>query len=158
MKERLQKLISAAGLCSRRRAEEWIVRGKVTVNGGLARLGDSADPETDLILVDGKPLPAAPAQTVTVLLYKPRGVVTTLDDERGRRTVADLLPPELGRLYPVGRLDHLLTQMIVCSANRAAHPADKSRTLQNGGWAGRLSALQSSSRPVSMSRIPVPDP
>ena len=69
MKERLQKLISAAGLCSRRRAEEWIAQGKVTVNGGLARLGDSADPETDLILIDGQPLPAAPAETVTVREY-----------------------------------------------------------------------------------------
>ena len=93
MNQRLQKLISAAGLCSRRRAEEWIALGKVTVNGGLARLGDTADPETDLILVDGQPLPAAPAETVTVLLYKPRGVVTTLADEKGRRTVRSLLPP-----------------------------------------------------------------
>ena len=90
MNERLQKLIAAAGLCSRRTAEEWIIRGKVTVNGNLARLGDTADPETDEILVEGRPLPKASARTATVLLYKPRGVVTTMQDEKGRPTVAEL--------------------------------------------------------------------
>ena len=90
MKERLQKLIAASGLCSRRAAEEWIIRGKVTVNGGLARLGDTADPAADRICVDGQPLPAAPEKSTTILLYKPRGVVTTMHDERGRPTVAEL--------------------------------------------------------------------
>jgi 23S rRNA pseudouridine2605 synthase len=154
MKERLQKLISAAGLCSRRGAEEWIVRGKVTVNGGLARLGDSADPETDAILVDGKPLPAAPARTVTVLLYKPRGVVTTLDDEKGRRTVGSLLPPELGRLYPVGRLDRFSEGLLLMTndgalAQRLTHPAgevNKTYRLWVSGW--REDALDLLRRPI----------
>ena len=142
MTERLQKLISAAGLCSRRRAEEWIVRGKVSVNGNLARLGDSADPDRDLILVDGRPLPAAPANATTVLLYKPRGYVTTLSDERGRPTVAQLLPPELGRLYPVGRLDQFSEGLLLMTndgelANRLTHPrAEISKTycLWVSGW------------------------
>ena len=154
MKERLQKLISAAGLCSRRRAEEWIVRGKVTVNGGLARLGDSADPETDRICVDGRPLPAAPGEKRTVLLYKPRGVVTTLDDERGRRTVASLLPPELGRLNPVGRLDQFSEGLLLMTNDgdllqRLTHPADeidKTYRLWVSGW--REGALEALRRPI----------
>ena len=154
MKERLQKLISAAGLCSRRRAEEWIALGKVTVNGGLARLGDTADPETDLILVDGQPLPAAPAETVTVLLYKPRGVVTTLADEKGRRTVGSLLPPELGRLYPVGRLDQFSEGLLLMTndgalAQRLTRPAgevDKTYSLWVSGW--RPEALALLRRPI----------
>ena len=104
MIERLQKLISAAGLCSRRRAEEWIREGKVTVNGDLARLGDSADPEQDEILVEGKPLPV-PDQKLYLLLNKPRGYVTTLSDEKGRKNAADLVSGCGSRVYPVGRLD-----------------------------------------------------
>ena len=154
MKERVQKIISAAGLCSRRRAEEWIVQGKVTVNGGLARLGDTADPETDLVLIDGKPLPAVPAETVTVLLYKPRGVVTTLSDEKGRQTVAELLPPALGRLYPVGRLDQFSEGLLLMTndgalAQRLTHPAGEVRKtyrLWVSGWhEGALALLR---RPI----------
>ena len=149
MRERIQKLISAAGLCSRRAAEEWIAEGKVTVNGGLARLGDTADPALDEILVDGKPLPTPPAKSTTVLLYKPRGYVTTLSDERGRRTVAELLPPELGRLYPVGRLDQFSEGLLLMTndgalANRLAHPAGEVRKtyrLWVSGWRGEALAL-----------------
>ena len=149
MRERIQKLISAAGLCSRRAAEEWIAEGKVTVNGGLARLGDTADPALDEILVDGKPLPTPPAKSTTVLLYKPRGYVTTLSDERGRRTVAELLPPELGRLYPVGRLDQFSEGLLLMTndgalANRLAHPAGEVRKtyrLWVAGWRGEALAL-----------------
>ncbi len=142
MKERLQKLIARAGLCSRRRAEEWITQGKVTVNGDLARLGDGADPERDEILVDGRPLPAVPPERVTVLLNKPRGVVTTLSDEKGRRTVGELLPPELGRLCPVGRLDQFSEGLLLMTndgelANRLTHPAGEVRKtyrLWVSGW------------------------
>ena len=142
MKERLQKLLSASGLCSRRAAEEWIIRGKVTVNGGLARLGDTADPALDEIRVEGRPLPAPPAATTTVLLYKPRGVVTTLQDEKGRPTVAALLPPELGRLYPVGRLDQFSEGLLLMTndgalANRLTHPkgeVNKTYRLWVSGW------------------------
>ena len=87
MKERLQKLISARGLASRRKAEELITAGRVSVNGRTAALGDSADPETDDILVDGKPLPEI-NRRVYLMLHKPRGYVTTLSDEKGRKNVA----------------------------------------------------------------------
>ena len=104
MEERLQKLLSAAGVCSRRAAETYIADGRVTVNGQPAELGQRADPERDDIRVDGKPL-APRAEHVYLLLNKPRGYVTTLADERGRKTVAELVKDCGQRVYPVGRLD-----------------------------------------------------
>ena len=104
MRERLQKIIAAAGLMARRKAEEAIREGRVTVNGVPATLGDSAEPETDRICLDGKPLPKEEAKR-TVLLYKPRGVVTSLRDEKGRRDLRELLRDFPERLTPVGRLD-----------------------------------------------------
>ena len=104
MEERLQKLLSAAGVCSRRAAETYIAGGRVTVNGQPAELGQRADPERDDIRVDGKPL-APKAEHVYLLLNKPRGYVTTLADERGRKTVAELVKDCGQRVYPVGRLD-----------------------------------------------------
>lgn len=104
MTERIQKLLAAAGLCSRRTAEEWIAAGRVAVNGRRVRVGDKADPETDDIRVDGRPLRGA-AQHVYLMLHKPRGYVTTLSDERGRPTAASLVRGCGARVYPVGRLD-----------------------------------------------------
>ena len=104
MTMRLQKCISQAGLASRRTAEEWILAGRVTVNGEIAALGDSADPEADVICVDGKPLPR-PDAPVYLMLHKPRGYVTTLSDEQGRPTAAQLVSDVGTRVYPVGRLD-----------------------------------------------------
>ena len=104
MTERIQKLLAAAGLCSRRTAEEWIAAGRVTVNGRRVHVGDKADPETDDIRVDGRPLRGA-AQHVYLMLHKPRGYVTTLSDERGRPTAASLVRGCGARVYPVGRLD-----------------------------------------------------
>ncbi len=104
MTERIQKLMAAAGLCSRRTAEEWIAAGRVIVNGRIARVGDKADPDRDTVLVDGSPLRDA-AQHVYLMLHKPRGYVTTLSDERGRRTAAELVADCGTRVYPVGRLD-----------------------------------------------------
>ena len=104
MRERLQKIIAAAGLMARRKAEEAIRAGRVTVNGVPASLGESADPETDEICLDGKPLPKEETKR-TVLLYKPRGVVTSLRDEKGRRDLRELLRDFPERLTPVGRLD-----------------------------------------------------
>ena len=94
--ERLQKLISAAGLCSRRGAEELLRQGRVQVNGSPAGLGDRADPERDAIAVDGRPLRAA-ATPLLVLLNKPAGVVSSCRDPHGRPTVLDLLPTPLRR-------------------------------------------------------------
>ena len=104
MEERLQKLLSAAGVCSRRAAEAYITAGRITVNGVPAELGCRADPEKDEILVDGKPLQPK-AEPVYLLLNKPRGYVTTLSDEKGRKNVADLVADCGTRVYPVGRLD-----------------------------------------------------
>lgn len=108
MKERLQKLIAAAGIASRRHAEELITGGKVTVNGNLINeLGAKADPETDHIKVNGKLInPALRQQRNTyILLNKPKGYLTSLSDPKDRPLVTDLLPSSLGRLHPVGRLD-----------------------------------------------------
>jgi 23S rRNA pseudouridine2605 synthase len=102
--ERLQKIIAASGLCSRRSAEELIAGGRVCVNGRPAELGNRADPEHDRITVDGQPL-ALRQPSVYIMLNKPRGYVTTLSDEEGRPTVADLVRDAGTRLFPVGRLD-----------------------------------------------------
>ena len=104
MKERLQKILSSRGICSRRKAEELISAGKVRINGCTARLGDTADPDADEILVEGKPLPAR-EEFVYILLNKPRGFVTTLSDEKGRPNAAQLVADCGVRVYPVGRLD-----------------------------------------------------
>ena len=99
---RLQKLLSERGVASRRKAEDLIAQGKVRVNGHPAKLGDSADPYRDLVTVSGKKLPPAEAG-VYLLLHKPRGVVTTLQDEKGRKTVAQLVAGCGVRVWPIGR-------------------------------------------------------
>ena len=104
MRERLQKILSARGLASRRKAEQMIQNGTVTVNGVTAALGDSADPELDRICVNGQPLPTG-QRFVYILLNKPRGYVTTLSDEKGRPNAAQLVADCGTRVYPVGRLD-----------------------------------------------------
>ena len=103
MKERIQKIISARGVASRRKAEEWIQGGRVFCNGKQVVLGDTADPDIDVITVDGAPLPAA-EKPVYIMLHKPRGYVTTLSDEKGRKNAAQLVNCGC-RVYPVGRLD-----------------------------------------------------
>ena len=104
MRQRVQKIIAQAGLCSRRTAEEWMLCGRVTVNGTAARPGAQADPDTDCILVDGKPLRGR-EENVYLMLHKPRGYVTTLSDEKGRPNAAQLVADCGIRVYPVGRLD-----------------------------------------------------
>jgi 23S rRNA pseudouridine2605 synthase len=105
--ERLQKIIAAAGIASRRKAEELITSGLVSVNGQtVTELGSKADPEHDRIKVNGKPL-SGPERHVYLLLHKPKGYVTTVTDPEGRPTVLDLLRGVGARVYPVGRLDYL---------------------------------------------------
>ena len=104
MGERLQKILSARGVASRRKAEEMIQNGLVTVNGVTAALGDTADPDTDEIRIDGRPLPKQ-ERYIYLILNKPRGYVTTLSDETGRPTAAQLVADCGARVYPVGRLD-----------------------------------------------------
>ena len=126
MEERLQKIIAASGLMSRRAAEELIAAGKVSVNGVVAALGDKADASRDRISVDGKSLPP-PEEKVYIMLNKPRGYVTTLSDEKGRRTVAELVSEPGVRLYPVGRLDMNSEGLLIMTndgelAERLMHP------------------------------------
>lgn len=104
MEERLQKILSTCGVASRRMAERYLEEGRITVNGRPARLGDKADLERDEIRLDGKPL-KEPQRRTYLMLHKPRGYVTTLSDEKGRRTVADLVKGCGARVWPVGRLD-----------------------------------------------------
>lgn len=106
MSERLQKVLAHAGIASRRAAERLIVAGRVTVNGAVAaELGTKVDPERDSIKVDGKRIQGAPSRPTYLAFYKPRGVVTTLSDPEGRRSVRDFLDDVHVRVYPVGRLD-----------------------------------------------------
>ena len=126
MKERLQKILSARGIASRRKAEEMILMGAVTVNGRTAALGDSADPDADTILVEGKPLPSR-QEFVYIMLNKPRGYVTTLSDEKGRKNAAQLVADCGTRVYPVGRLDMDSEGLLLFTndgefANRLMHP------------------------------------
>lgn len=126
MKERLQKILSARGVASRRKAEELIQNGLVTVNGAVAALGDAADPETDEILVAGNKLPQQ-EKYIYILLHKPRGYVTTLSDEKGRKNAAQLVADCGIRVYPVGRLDMDSEGLLLFTndgnfANRLMHP------------------------------------
>jgi 23S rRNA pseudouridine2605 synthase len=103
--ERLQKLLSAAGVASRRHAEALMAAGRVSVNGRVVReLGSRADPHRDVVTVDGERLDIGRSRR-TILLHKPRGVVSTMSDPEGRPTVRDLVRGLPERLYPVGRLD-----------------------------------------------------
>ena len=127
MEERLQKLLSAAGMCSRRTAEEYIAAGRVTVNGRIARIGEKADPGQDTILVDGKPLDQG-RERVWLMLHKPRGYVTTLSDEKGRRTAGSLVVDCGVRVWPVGRLDLNSEGLLLFTndgegTNRLLHPS-----------------------------------
>lgn len=105
MEDRLQKILSAAGACSRRAAEEYIKSGRVTVNGVIAHLGQKADPERDLIELDGTSIRSGQGEYLYFMLHKPVGYVTTLSDEQGRPSVADLIRDIPERVWPVGRLD-----------------------------------------------------
>lgn len=126
MIERLQKIIASRGVASRRQAETMISEGRISCNGQVAHLGDSADPEKDSILLDGKPLPAL-QEHVYIVLNKPRGFVTTLSDEKGRRNAAELVKGCGVRVYPVGRLDMDSEGLLIFTndgdfANHLMHP------------------------------------
>ncbi|MCJ7664741.1 MAG: rRNA pseudouridine synthase [Desulfobacterales bacterium] len=124
---RLHKILADAGVASRRKGEELILAGKVSVNNEVIReLGVMADPAYDRIRVDGKPLPK-PSPKVYYLLYKPRGVITTLNDPEGRPTIKDLIPRVKAKIFPVGRLDYDAEGLLLLTNNgemamRLAHP------------------------------------
>ena len=146
MEERLRKRLSAAGLCSRRQAEEWLKAGRVTVDGRIAALGDKADPERSAVAVDGKPL-APPPEKVYLMLNKPRGYVTTLSDERGRAAVAELTADCGTRVYPVGRLDCDSDGLLLLTndgdfAQRMAHPSHRKEKEYHVTVTGRLAGCE----------------
>lgn len=126
MKERIQKILSARGVASRRKAEELIQAGRVVCNGIVCNLGDLADPDMDTLTVDGVLVPAI-ADRVYLMLNKPCGYVTTLSDEKGRKNVAQLVADCGYRVYPVGRLDMDSEGLLLFTndgefANRLMHP------------------------------------
>ena len=126
MEQRLQKILSSYGVASRRKAEQMILERRVRVNGNTASLGDTADDEEDVIEVDGVRLKRQP-ERVVLMLYKPRGYVCTLSDEKGRKTVAELVKDCGARVYPVGRLDLNSEGLLLLTndgelANRLTHP------------------------------------
>src|SRR2546423_2340654 len=128
--ERLQKILAAAGVASRRASEALIAAGRVTVDGRVAKLGDQADPATATVEVDGRPIPGATAR-VYLALHKPPGVTSTVRDRHAAATVLDLVPtvlvPDAARLYPVGRLDQDSEGLLLLTndgewAQRVVHP------------------------------------
>ena len=132
MKERLQKIISAAGIDSRRHAEAMITEGRVSVNGEIVReLGSKADPQKDVIRIDGKII-SIENPGCYIALYKPAGYVTTLSDPQKRPTVVDLVRDVPERVYPVGRLDY-------DSAQKISHPGFRVPKTYRAKIAGRIS-------------------
>jgi 23S rRNA pseudouridine2605 synthase len=127
MTERLQKFLAGAGVASRRKAEELVAAGRVSVNGVVVReMGTRVDPAADLVVVDGRPVETE-SRARYILLYKPPGCVTTLSDPQGRPTVAQYLEGVTERVFPVGRLDWDAEGALLFTtdgdlANRLAHP------------------------------------
>lgn len=126
-KIRLQKMIADCGVASRRKAEEMIAAGKVRVNGRVAAIGDQVDPAVDKVTVGGKKLVPQNSRKVYIMLHKPRGFVTTMDDEMGRKCVAELVADIEQRVFPVGRLDRDSEGLLLMTndgdfANRISHP------------------------------------
>ena len=161
MIQRLQKLIAASGLMARRKAEEAIAAGRVTVNGRVALLGESADPETDRILVDGRELPGGEEKRY-ILLYKPRGVVCSLADEKGRRDLRELTRELPERLFPVGRLDLDSEGLLLMTndgdwANRLTHPSHEVEKCYHTWVKGEdvPDALEKLRRPMEIDGYPV---
>lgn len=127
MEERLQKILSEAGICSRRKAEEYISAGRVRINGIAAKLGDKADLDRDTVTLDGQRVRLS-EEKVWLMLHKPRGYVTTLSDESGRRTAWELVKDCGHRVWPVGRLDLDSEGLLLFTndgegTNRLLHPS-----------------------------------
>ena len=163
MTERLQKILSARAVASRRAAEEMIEAGRVSVNGVIACLGTSADPDQDEILLDGKPIPKQ-QDFMYIMLHKPRGYVTTMSDEKGRPTVAQLVEDCGCRVYPVGRLDYDSEGLLILTndgdfANRMMHPrheVSKTYAVWVKGYHAAATALLA--RPITLDGYPIRKP
>jgi 23S rRNA pseudouridine2605 synthase len=124
---RLQKYMAECGVASRRKSEELITQGKVRINGRIAVLGDKVNPSKDKVTLNGKRLAAA-KKSVYIMLNKPRGYITTMNDEQGRKCVASLVGDIKARVYPVGRLDRESEGLLIMTndgefANALMHPS-----------------------------------
>ena len=149
MEERLQKILAQHNVASRRAAEQLILAGRLKINGRIAQLGDKADPRLDEILLDNQPLPPL-AQLRYLLLYKPAGYITSVHDERDRRTVIDLFKASAEnfksqRLYPVGRLDYATSGALLLTndgelTNALLHPKGEITKVYQCCFRGRLTA------------------
>ncbi len=163
MIERIQKILSQRGVASRRQAEQMILDGRVTCNGQICQLGQSADVDADCILVDGVPLPSA-SQHVYIMLNKPRGYVTTLSDEKGRKNAVMLVADCGQRVYPVGRLDMDSEGLLLFTnngefANRVTHPRhqiDKVYQVEVRGYSE--SALHKLKKPIVLDGYKITTP
>ena len=163
MQERIQKIISARGVCSRRKAEELILQGLVCCNGVVCGLGDKADPDIDAITIDGKPLPDM-QEHVYIMLNKPKGYVTTLSDEKGRKNAAQLVSACSCRVYPVGRLDMDSEGLLLFTndgefADRMMHPSHEVKKTYRVWVKGYCqNALQRLNLPMSLDgyRLQIP--
>ena len=163
MKERIQKILSKRGVASRRQAEQMIIDGRVTCNGMVCALGQTADPDTDEILVDGKKLPSA-QKYVYIMLHKPKGYVTTLSDEKGRKNAAMLVADCGCRVYPVGRLDMDSEGLLLFTndgefANRLMHPKHEVNKVYNVSVNGYTEAgLEKLKRPIILDGYKIAPP
>lgn len=142
MKERLQKILARAGVASRRKAEEYIIQGRIAVNGQVvSEPGSKADPVADLITLDGRPIAAE--EKIYLLLNKPAGYVTTVTDPQGRPKVTDLVADIPQRLFPVGRLDFDTEGALLLTndgelGNRIIHPSNEVNKTYEATVKGRL--------------------
>ena len=144
---KLQKYFSDCGVMSRRAAEEEIKMGRVKVNGSVAELGLRIDPERDRVEYKGRLLKPCATDKICILLNKPRGFVTTLSDEKGRRTVAELVSSVGRRVYPIGRLDMDSDGLLLLTddgelANRLTHPRHEIPKIYHVTVSGEVSAEQ----------------
>ena len=162
MTERLQKILASRGVCSRRKAEELISAGRVTVNGETALLGQSADPDSDEIMLDGSQLPSG-GEYVYIMLHKPRGFVTTLSDEKGRANVTQLV--DCGtRVYPIGRLDMDSEGLLLLTndgdfANHLMHPkAEVDKTYEVWATGFQTGAEKRLERPITLDGYTIKPP
>ncbi len=126
---RINKFLAEKGIASRRHADEMIAAGRITVNGKVATLGENVE-ETDEVCLDGNPISCAEKQEKFYIMNKPKGVICTVSDDRGRKTVMDLLPPDAGRVFPVGRLDYETEGLLLLTndgdtAYRLTHPTNE---------------------------------
>ena len=143
MEERIQKFLADAGIMSRRAAEREIARGAVCVNGVRAEIGQKIDPERDKVSVNGNPVENGFKRYVYIMLNKPRGYVTTASDERGRKTVVDLVSDIGERIYPVGRLDMDSDGLLLMTndgdlTNRLTHPRHEIPKIYNVEVKGKV--------------------